>query len=96
MEIKDLTPNFRFYTVTRNDFTWYEYLCPFPVKNPKNEGTYHIIINKKMEQPERIYVKDLEKLLENGIFTLEDALDKQLELAEDWVKFLKEKREKNE
>jgi len=96
MEVKDLTPGFRFYKVTRNDFKWYDYLCPFPVKNPVNGGHYHIVINKTYEEPERIYVKDLEKLLQDGIFTLEEALDKQLKLAQEWVDFLKEKREKQE
>ena len=96
MEIKDLTPGFRVYNVSKTDFVWYDYLCPMPVKNPINDGKYFILIDKRKEEPIRMYVNDLRKILDNGIFTLDDALDKQIELAQKWVEFLKEKRSKNQ
>ena len=96
MEIKDLTPGFRIYEATKIDFIWYDYLCPMPVKNQANEGNYFILIDKRNERPVRMYKKDLEDLLNEGLFTLEAALDKQIELAEDWVKFLKNKRKEKQ
>jgi hypothetical protein len=96
MKIEELTPGFRLYDVSKTTFMWYDYLCPMPVKNPSNEGNYFILIDKRLEEPVRMYKDDLNRLLENGIFTLDQALDKQIELAEDWVKFLKEKRNKGE
>lgn len=96
MTIQELTPGFRIYDVTYSDFIYYDYLCPMPVKNPVNDGFYFILINKRIEKPIRMYKDELQKLLDNGIFTLEDCLDKQIELAEKHVEFLKQKRDRNE
>lgn len=92
MKIEDLTPGFRLYKVTRNGYNWYDYFCPMPVKNPTNEGRYFILIDKRIEEPVRMYVKDLQRLLDEGIFTLEAALDEQIKLTEEWLNFLKESR----
>ena len=94
MTIQELTEGFRLYDVTRNDFIWYDYLCPMPVKNPANGGKYFILIDKRTEKPIRMYKTELNRLLELGIFTLDDALDKQIELAQKWVEFLIENRDK--
>lgn len=92
MKIEELTPGFRVYDVTYGDFNWYDYVCPMPV----NDGLYFIFINKRIEKPIRMYKDEVQKLLNNGIFTLEDCLDKQIELAEKHVEFLKQKRSRNE
>lgn len=94
MTIQELTPGFRIYKVTRNGYIWYDYFSPMPVKNPSNDGKYFILIDKRSEEPVRMYVKDLERLLEEGIFTLDQALDRQIELTEQWLNFLKESRAK--
>jgi hypothetical protein len=88
--IKDLKMGDPFYDADRFSFTWYEYLMPMPVKNIKNEGYYHIVINKKKEEPERIYKDELAKILEKNLNSLEDVRKYQIKKTEDWLKYLKE------
>lgn len=41
-----------------------EYLCVYPFNNPDNLGTYDIVIYKDLEEPKRIYRKNLVELIE--------------------------------
>jgi hypothetical protein len=52
-----------------------EYLCEYPFKNINNLGSYHIILNKIINEPERIYCEHLDKLVEkhSHIKSYEDA-----------------------
>jgi len=43
-----------------------EYLCVFPFHNPDNIGNYDIIIWKDLDNPERIYRKNLVELVEKN------------------------------
>lgn len=89
MEISELTQGFRFYDATESTFIWYDYLCPMPVKNPKNENKYFIVIDKRTETPVRMYKDELKNILDKNLFTLEDTLKERLRLAENWVEYLK-------
>ena len=95
MTIEELTPGKIIYDVSFESFIWYEYVCPMPVKNPKNSGQYFIFIDKRVEKPVRLYKRDVQRILNGGIFNLKDCLIKQLELAENHVKFLKTRIELN-
>lgn len=81
--------HFVFYDANRERFTWYEYLCPFPMKNPKYENVYHIIINKRTEEPERIYRDRLQEILDKGLDSFEKCRDYQIRLVEDHLNSLK-------
>lgn len=87
--IKDLQPGEAFYDADKFNFTRYEYLMPMPVKNIKNEGYYHIVINKTREEPQRIYKDELSKILEKKLFTLEDVRKYQIKKTEEWLDYLK-------
>ncbi len=88
MTVAELTPGFVFYTATVTDFIWYEYVAPMPIKNTKNQNKYFILIDKRTEKPIRMYHDELQLLLDQGLFKLEDCLKRQLELAKDWANFL--------
>jgi hypothetical protein len=91
MELKTLKQGDVFYDVNDRNIIKYEYLMLYPFHNPKNvkiEG-YHIILNKSLDEPIRIYYNDLKKILDLKCFSYEDAKLKQIEILEDKLEFLK-------
>jgi hypothetical protein len=69
----------------------WEYLCPFPFHNPKNMGTYDIIIWKDLDVPERIYRKDLVEMMEKNshVTNYEEAKIELIRQAEDNLESIK-------
>jgi hypothetical protein len=90
--IEDLKQGDIFYNADMTSFTWYEYLMPMPVKNIKNDGYYHIIINKKTEKPERIYKDLLSDILKKNLCNMEDVRKFQIKKTEDWLEYLKNEK----
>jgi hypothetical protein len=89
MKIEEITKGFVFYDGGLSNFTWYEYLMPMPVKNPANEGEYHIVIDKKLERPERMYKHQLQTILDKNLFTFEDLRKYQIKEVENFLDYLK-------
>jgi len=96
MTISELTPGFVFYTATITGFNWYEYVAPMPVKPLTSQNKYFILIDKQTERPIRMYHVELQRLLDQNLFTLKGCLKRQLELAKDWVSFLESEINKHE
>ena len=61
-----------------------EYLCPFPFNNPDNIGTYDIVIYKDLEEPKRVYRKNLLEEIEKykHISSYEEAKIELIKQAE--------------
>ena len=79
------------YFVNNGRITKCEYLCVFPFKNPTNIGTYDIVIWKDLDNPARIYRKNLLQLIEKNkhIKNYEDAKKELIKQAEDNLKSMK-------
>ncbi len=69
-----------------------EYLCVYPFNNPKNIGTYDIILYKDLDEPKRIYRKDLLELIEKyqHITSYEEAKAELIKIAENNLQNIKE------
>jgi len=96
MKLEDLKAKDTFYKVDKVSIKRYEYLMPYPFHNPENIKVkgYHIILDKSLDEPKRVYYTEIEKILEQQCFTYEDAKKLQIKLSEEWVQFLKEKEGK--
>ena len=94
MKLEDLKQGDIFYEVSINGIKKYEYLMLYPFHNPENVKLkgYHIVLNKSLDEPVRMYYKDLIKILEQNCLTFEDAKAKQIELCEDHLQFLKNRK----
>lgn len=68
-----------------------EYLCVFPFNNPDNIGTYDIVIYKDLDEPKRVYRKNLVKLIEEykHITSYEEAKVELIKKAEQNLEFIK-------
>jgi hypothetical protein len=68
-----------------------EYLCVFPFNNPDNLGSYDIIIYKDLDEPKRIYRKELIELIETHkhINSYEDAKIELIKRAEENLESIK-------
>lgn len=82
-----------FYSVNRVNYqiTKWEYLMEYPRQNNKSQGwtSYHIIINRTIEHPERIYYTYLEDLLADNCKTYQEARKLQIERMEHYLTYLK-------
>lgn len=90
MKLEELKQGDTFYKVTAESITRYEWLMLYPFHNPVNvrvEG-YHIILNKNLDEPLRIYYRQLRDILAQEVYTYEQAKMKQLEMAREKVEFL--------
>lgn len=77
-----MSQGYTFYDVSLTSITKYEYLMEWPFHNPVNRnGSYHIVINKTIEEPIRIYKDQLKEILNKNISTYEHAKNSQIELA---------------
>lgn len=89
--IKKLKQGDTFYEVTYDKITKYEYLMLYPFHNPENvkiDG-YHIVLDKSLDEPKRMYYTDLGRILLKGIKTYEEARAEQIRLLEIYANFLK-------
>ncbi len=86
LKVKD---DFVFYTIEEYQIRGYRYLMPMPVKNLVYENMYHIIINKELDKPERIYHKKLQEILDEELFSFEDAKKEQIRIIEGYLNYLK-------
>lgn len=93
MNIEDLKQGDVFYGVTMFDIKRYEYLMLYPFHNPDNVKVkgYHIVLDKSLDEPKRVYYNWLEKVLSDGIFTYEDAKNAQIKKVEEYLESLKER-----
>lgn len=93
MKLEDLKLGDEFYDVTYNRITKYFYLMLYPFKNPVNRKIdgYHIIINKTIEEPLRIYYKDLQKILDKNITSYGKAKKYRVKLAKEYLQYLESK-----
>lgn len=68
-----------------------EYLCVFPFNTPENLGSYDIVIYKDLDEPKRIYRKDLVELIEKHkhITSYEDAKVELVKLAKEYFESIK-------
>lgn len=68
-----------------------EYLCVFPFNNPDNLGIYDIVIYKDLDEPKRIYRKNLVELIEKHkhIISYEEAKVELIKKAEENLKSIK-------
>lgn len=80
-----------FYKVTIDDIKKFQYLMLYPFENPDNVkiDAYHIVLDKNLDEPRRMYYKELANILLNGIRTYEDAKKIQIELIEQNLERLK-------
>jgi hypothetical protein len=95
-KIEDLKPGFKVFEAHLTHTNYYEYLCPYPYKNPKNDGGHFIFIDMGTGEPIRMYKTRVQQLLDGGLFTLNDAFDKQFKMLEERVRFLTEIRSKRQ
>lgn len=94
MKVEDLTAGFEFYDTSDQRIISYVYVCQMPgwdpVWDPKNEGNNHIIIDMIIGGiPMRVTHKNLQKLLDKKLFTIEDARKEQIRLTEERLNVLK-------
>lgn len=93
MKIENIKQGDKFYNADKFNFSWYTYLMPYPLK-PSEKGVlddYHIIINRKSEQPERWYGQRLQELLDKNLTSLEDVRKYQIKLTKKYLFDLKNK-----
>jgi hypothetical protein len=68
-----------------------EYLCVYPFNNPNYIGTYDIIIDKKSDEPIRIYRENLVEIIEKHkhIKSYEDAKVELIRRSEQHLETIK-------
>lgn len=91
MKLEDLKQGDTIFKVSLNGIQKYEYLMLYPFHNPVNvklEG-YHIMINKSLDEPLRMYYTEINKILEQNCFTYEDAKKLEIQLFEKYLEYLK-------
>lgn len=84
-ELQQKPKHFEFYHVEGDRITKYEYLCEYPFHNPKNMGSYHILINKSREEPVRVYKERLTKMLEQCVLSYNEALSLVVNVYEERI-----------
>jgi hypothetical protein len=91
MNLEDLKQGDVFYEVTLHGIKRYEYLMLYPFHNPENVKVkgYHIVLDKSLDEPKRVYYQWLEKVLSDGIHTYEDAKKLQIKKVEEYLETLK-------
>jgi len=89
--LEDLKQGDTFYQVTFDRIKKFEYLMLYPFHNPENVKVkgYHILLDKDLDEPVRMYYKDIEKILAQNCNTYEEAKALQIKLVEDILNFLK-------
>lgn len=92
MTLENLKQGDTFYYATERGVDQYEYLMIYPFRNPENRKLkgYHIILDKGLDQPKRVYYTELEKLIGQNLTTYEDAKKMQIKLLEEYLLFLKD------
>lgn len=90
MKLEDLKQGDEFYDVTYGQIIKYSYLMLYPFKNPENRKIkgYHIIINKNIEEPLRVYYKQLEEILNKNITNYEEAEKYSVKLVKEHLQYL--------
>lgn len=92
-ELKDLIfqPKQTWWFIENMKIKKVEYLCPFPFNNSDNMGTYDIVIYKDLDEPRRIYRKNLVQLIERykHITSYEEAKVELIKLAEENLESIK-------
>ena len=90
MKLEDLKQGDEFYNVTYSKIIKYSYLMLYPFKNPINRKIdgYHIIINRNIEEPLRIYYKQLEEILNKNITNYEEAKKYSVKLIKEHLQYL--------
>lgn len=86
-EVLLVQPRLIFWKVTEAGIVKYEYLCRFPSR--MDDSKYHILINRTSEEPERWYDKRLREVLDQKIFSYEQAKEQHLKLVEKHLLSLK-------
>lgn len=88
--VKDLKQGDRFYVASGTNVKRFFYLGV----HPRNKA-YHIVINQD-EEPERLWEAHLQKLLNENLYTYEDAVRKLIDELKNkvifWEKILSEKQ----
>ena len=87
-QLSELKQGDKIYDITSNEVKWYTYLCV----HPTGGGKYHILINA-YENPIRIYGEYLQKILDQGFKTYQEAKLGLADRLEEVVKHLR--KEKN-
>jgi len=78
-----------FYDVTvKGGVTKYEYLCKYPFKGTPMD--YHIVLNKSIEEPVRMYGTELQAKLDKGLDNYEKAKLEHVRVQEDYLNTIKE------
>lgn len=88
--IKEIKPGTDFFDVTVKGIIRYQYLCKFPTKNESSDLDYHIIIDKRTEDPLKIYGKKLKEILDKNIMSYDEAKNEYVMLLERHLNFVKE------
>lgn len=93
MENQEYKKGQTWWFVINREIKRYEYLCPFPFHNPKNLGSYHILIYKNLDFPERFYKDRLDELISQygHINSYEEAKIEKIKQVEEYLKLLKER-----
>lgn len=94
LKLENLKKGDTFYKVEIDSITKYEYLMLYPFHNPVNVKVrgYHIILQKNIDEPKRIYYKDLENIISKNITTYEDAKKRQIEMVKEHLEYLQNKQ----
>ena len=82
-----------FYKVTKDNIQKFEYLMLYPFHNPDNikiDG-YHIVLDKNIDEPKRMYYKELATILLSGTKTYEEAKKLRIKMVEEYLEYLKRK-----
>jgi hypothetical protein len=78
-----------FYDATvRGGCIKYEYLCKYPFKGTPMD--YHIVLNKRIEEPVRMYGTKLKEILDKGLDTYEKAKAEHVRVQEEFLNTIKE------
>lgn len=75
MKLEELKQGQQFFYVTTENIVKYEYLMLYPFHNPKNVKVkgYHIVLNKSLDEPKRMYYTELERIISQNITSYEEA-----------------------
>jgi len=91
--LENLKQGDEFFNVKMDRIEKFEYLMLYPFKNKDNvrlDG-YHIVLTKSLDEPKRVYYKDLLTILSKGVKTYEQAKLLQINLMEEHLEYLKNK-----
>lgn len=86
MKIEDLKQGSVFYDLENvaHRIIKYEYLCVYPYNS-----NYHIVLERSIEEPQRMYKTHLQQILDKNLFNYEDAKKFRIKCKEEDLEYFK-------